>query len=417
MKIDITKILIQALLKQKKIRTKITRLHNKSPDKYSSIKKISEDEDTNKTFAVISVESEDKLLDIFKDSFSDILRAIQQKIPFEEYKKDKTFVPSSLIETAALYRFFQILTNTDKPLTDYENEIFALLYHRENHSFLNKPMKNLATFIFENMPKTTVAEAYCGSNELYAYVYSTLLDIGISPEEFDAQKLGNRDFMALANRISETIKENRECIVNDTKERLQISWDGTKEEGHKDIYILYMAGLIIRGFAKLLEKKDKLLQQKPAVEIKTVVQEDTAARNLVQKKQQALNSLQIEYDRLKNKYSNIQEELKELKAFLRFQREAEAFEEKQTEDNQDSKPVIPYQDGIICFGGHPRWQAQFAAQYPHVRMIDEKTGKVDRQLVTNAKLVLINWKHISHGVAIPLMDILRENKIPYQYVW
>ena len=417
MKVDITKVLIQALLKQKKIRAKITRFHNKSPDKYSSIKEISEDEDINKTFAVVSVEPEDKLLDIFKDSFPDILRSIQQEISFEEYVKDKNFTPLSLIETATLYRFFQILTGTDKPLTYYESEIFALLYHRENHSFLEKPMRNLTTFIFENMPKTNITEAYCGSNELYAYVYSTLLDIGISPEEFDAQKFSNKDFTALANRISETIKENRECIVNNIKERLRISWDGTKEEGYEDVYILYMVGLIIRGFAKILEKKNKLLQQKPVVEIKTVIQEDTEARNLVQKKQQALNSLQIEYDRLKNKYSNIQEELKELKAFLRFQREAEAFEEKQTEKDFDSKPIIPYQEGIICFGGHPRWQAQFAAQYPHVRMIDEKSGKVDRQLVTNAKLILINWKHISHGVAMPLMDILRENKIPYQYVW
>ena len=117
MKVDITKILIQALLKQKKIRTKITRLHNKSPDKYSDIRKISKDEDINKTFAVVSVEPEDKLLDIFKDSFVDIFRAIQQEISFEGYIKGKSFTPLSLIETATLYRFFQILTGTTKPLT------------------------------------------------------------------------------------------------------------------------------------------------------------------------------------------------------------------------------------------------------------------------------------------------------------
>ena len=381
----------------------INKLHNKSPDKYSDVKKISDDEDVNKTFAVISVEPEEKLLDIFKDFFADISKPVQQKISLEEYVNDKTFTPLSLIETTVLYRFFQILTGTDQPLTNYESKVFALLQHRENHDFFKHPSELLVTFFLENMPKTNVFEAYSGSNELYAYIYDTLLDIGISPEEFDAQKLTNRDFTAMANRISEVIKE--------------ISWDGTKEEGYEDVYILYMVGVIIRGFAKLLEKKDKLLKQKPTVEIKTVVKEDTAARDLLEKKQQSLNSLQVEYDRLKNKYSNLQEELQKLKDFLKFQREAEAFEEKQTEKNPDNKPVIPYQDGIICFGGHPRWQAQFSAQYPHVRMIDEKSGKVDRRLVTNAKLVLINWKHISHGVAIPLMNIIRENKIPYQYVW
>ena len=319
MKVDITKVLIQTLLKRKGIKTKINKLHNKAPDKYSDVKKISDDEDVNKTFAVISVEPEEKLLDIFKDFFADISKPVQQKISLEEYVNDKTFTPLSLIETTVLYRFFQILTGTDQPLTNYESKVFALLQHRENHDFFKHPSELLVTFFLENMPKTNVFEAYSGSNELYAYIYDTLLDIGISPEEFDAQKLTNRDFTAMANRISEVIKENGDCIINNMEGRLKISWDGTKEEGYEDVYILYMVGVIIRGFAKLLEKKDKLLKQKPTVEIKTVVKEDTEARNLVQKKQQALNSLQIEYDRLKNKYSNIQEELKELKAFLRFQ--------------------------------------------------------------------------------------------------
>lgn len=71
---------------------------------------------------------------------------------------------------------------------------------------------------------------------------------------------------------------------------------------------------------------------------------------------------------------------------------------------------------IYIFGGHINWRNKMKANYPSLNILDGNITSFDEKMLLGADMVLLNTRNMSHTVYYKVIDVLRKNAIPFDYI-
>lgn len=417
MEINLLDLVISVLQDNVKLLNKIEKYYDRSKTVFDDFAKehrldITKVSDRIKT--VILLREEKDILSLIGDSFASVKNCIQKGLRYQQ-TVTKSIKPTDITKDFAIYKFFELLLDKWQDYDDYEKCLCALIYHDINKTRLKDFKPNFTLKMTKEADKRSMISAFSGASQLYSYVYELLLHDNMSMAEVEQVKLTAKDYRDITYEMAILIEVNKR-VQRETQEG-QLDFNLTDEtQDMTQIYILILIGILVKVFMKLyLQKQQELKAVKPEKEI--IYKEDLESKQLLSVKQEALNKLQLSYDKQQNKLAAVTEELQNMKEYVEIIEKIQEMEEQQRELNPNVKPVIPYQKGVILFGGHPNFQKKFAEKYGWVKIINADDIRIDWNLVKNASLVLINWKHLSHRQFYKLISVVRENKKELQYVW
>lgn len=404
--VNVINLLLQTLGENPKAAKKITRAYKK--EKGEDNKDI-----TDQARFLIAEKTEQELLSLFGDCFAPIVQKVKTGIRFQQAYADTKSPVSEVIPSFVLYKFFELLLNKWKEPDTYEKELFALIYHNVNKTKLKDFERTVFFKETSNIP--CLSSLLCGSEELYAYIHELLLHGNTSIEEIDKLKFTKKELDDVAYEMAVMFDVNyNHPGTHRLKGRLSFDLTSFEECPEQSLYLI-VVGCMCKVITKLMSQVKALSSTAPQKEV--IIKEDTESKKLAQKKQEQLNKLQLQYDKQQAKLETVTADYNSLKDYVSFLEQAQNFVEKKQEENPLAKPVIPWdKKNTILFGGHPNFQAKFVERYPWVRVISPD-DKFDINIVKNADLVLINWRHLSHSQFYAFMPVIREYKKEYVYVW
>jgi len=71
---------------------------------------------------------------------------------------------------------------------------------------------------------------------------------------------------------------------------------------------------------------------------------------------------------------------------------------------------------IYIFGGHINWRNRLKQKYPKLEVLDGHNVSFDEQKLLGADMVLMNTSNMSHALYYKIIDVLRKNNIPFDYL-
>lgn len=415
LEINLLDIVISVLLDNKKATSKLEKCYDREKselDAFAKEKHLDITKVDNKLKTVIMKKEASDILTVIGDCFTQVKNNVKNGLRFKD-TVNSSIKPTDIVKAFAIYKFFELLLNKWQPFDDYESYLAALAYHDINKTKLKDFEMTFGITMAEDATKRSIMSAFCGSAQLYTYVYELLLHNGMSMEETEKIKLTARDYKDVAYEIAELFEANKQ---SDIKGEDLLQFDMTDESSDLGkSCTLILIGILVKVFSKLyLQKKQELDNAKPEKEI--IFKEDLESKKLLADKQRALNQLQLDYDKQKARLAAVTEELNSMKEYVDIVEKVQEMEEHQ-DNAENSRFTVPFQKGVILFGGHPNFQHKFAEKYSWVKIIDVEDVRVDWNLVKNASLVLINWRHLSHRQFYKLISVVREYKKEHRYVW
>ena len=418
MEVNLLDIVIIVLLENQKAASKLEKCYDREKsefDIFAAEKRLDITKLDNKIKAVIMKKEASDILTAIGDCFTHVKNNVKKGLRFQE-TVNNSMKPTDIVKALAIYKFFELLLGKWQPFDDYEKYLAALAYHDINKTKLKDFEMTFGITMAKDATKRSMISAFCGSAQLYAYVYELLLHNGMSMEEAEKVKLTARDYKDIAYEIAELIEVNKQSDIKERQEDcLNFNMVSEQSDLEKSCTLI-LIGVLVKVLGKLyLQKKQELDNVKPEKEV--IFKEDLESRKLLADKQRSLNQLQLDYDRQKARLAAATEELNTMKEYVDIVEKIQEMEEQQNEAGQSSKFGVPYQKGIVLFGGHPNFQHKFAEKYNWVKIIDPEEVRIDWNLVRNASLILINWKHLSHRQFYKLISVIREHKKEYKYVW
>lgn len=174
--------------------------------------------------------------------------------------------------------------------------------------------------------------------------------------------------------------------------------------------------------------------------------ESAPLNSIIDQKQDSLNKIQVQYNRLK---SSSDKEIERLKAELEKQKQInqeltkniellqqmnEDLENKLDEldtssnNNEGIESLVPNKDiqdklkslNILIMGGHQIWQNRLKELYPYFNYIDSDNVNFDINITRNADIILFNTLHCSHSLYYKMKNNtnngLYENKNKVTYI-
>jgi len=175
-----------------------------------------------------------------------------------------------------------------------------------------------------------------------------------------------------------------------------------------------------RLIEELEEAKKKAKQEK--------AQSELLRRQIVEKTQylskdekELLKPYQEEISLLRKQIASLEtalEEEREKDSELHALREF-AFEAKSEYVSTGSKTSLPNlikQKKLVVIGGHIEWRNKLKAKHPNIIVVDGHSAGSDFGMLANADMVLLNVSNMSHSVYYKAIDILRGNKIRFDYL-
>lgn len=418
MEVNLFDIVIPVIQDNKKATLKLEKIYEReksSFDAFAQQQRLDITDPFNRIKVVILQKSETDILMAIGDFYTAIKNNIKKGLRFKD-TVNALMKPTDVVKAFAIYKFFELLMGKWQDLDLYEKRLSALAYHDINKTRLRNFEPSFKLAMVKDASKRTMISAFCGSEQLYAYVYGLLLHSDMSMEYIEQVKLTAKDYKDITYEIAEVIEANRILYSEDTSGKLNIDITDVYNEDNAQVFVLIAIGVIIKVFIKLLQQQEAALKAvKP--EEKIVVKEDLESKKRLIDKQNALNKLQLEYDKQKKKLDAATEELKQIKEYVDIIEKIQQMEEQQNEVNPGAKPVIPYGKNVILFGGHPNYQKKMFEKYNWIKVVDPEDIRIDWNMVKNADIILINWKHLPHRQFYSLISIIREYKKEYQYVW
>lgn len=417
MEVNLLDIIISILSENQKAAGKLERCYDREKsefDIFAAEKRLDITKLDNRIKAVIMKKEPFDILTVIGDCFTQVKNNVKKGLRFQE-TVNNSMKPTDIVKAFAIYKFFELLLDKWQPFDDYEKYIAALAYHDINKTKLKDLEMSFGITMSQDASKRTMISAFCGSAQLYTYVYELLLHNNMSMEEVEKVKLSARDYKDIAYEIAELIEVNKQSDIKERQEDcLNFNMVSEQSDLEKSCTLI-LIGVLVKVFSKLyLQKKQELDNVKPEKEV--IFKEDLESKKMLADKQRALNQLQLDYDKQKARLTTVTEELNSMKEYIDIVEKIQGIEEQQ-DDTENLRFTVPYQKGVVLFGGHPNFQHKFAEKYSWVKIVDVEKVRIDRNLVKNASLILINWKHLSHRQFYKLISIIREHKKEYKYVW
>ena len=115
--------------------------------------------------------------------------------------------------------------------------------------------------------------------------------------------------------------------------------------------------------------------------------------------------------------SKLQEETEKIAELARLREFV--FDMQQGNDIQlEEIPLDSYIEGkkIYIFGGHINWRNRLKQKYPKLEVLDGHNVSFDEQKLLGADMVLMNTSNMSHALYYKIIDVLRKNNVPFDYL-
>lgn len=419
MEVNLLNIVILALQDNPRAVSKLEKIYERERSSFDTLAKqlrLDITNPVNRIRIVILQKPEADILAAIGDIYTAVKNNVKKGLRFKETINPLT-KPTDIVKLFAIHKFFELLMNKWQDFDLYEKQLLALAYHDINKTRLRDFEPPFQMSMVKDVTKRSMISAFCGSEQLYAYVYGLLLHSDMSMEEVERVKLTAKDYKDISYEMAELIEANNVLVSKTSVEKLDFNIKNIYGvENSFQACVLMMIGTIVKVFAKICHQhKEELKTVKPKETV--IVKEDLESKKKLMDKQDALNKLQLAYDKQQKKLETALEELQQMKEYVDIIEKIQQLEEQQNETNPGAKPVIPYGKGIILFGGHPNYQKKMVEKYNWIRTVDPEDVRVDWNMVKNASLILINWKHLPHRQFYSLISIIREYKKEYQYVW
>jgi len=416
LEVNLLDITISALSDNPKAVTKLERIYERersSFDIFAKEKRLDISQSFNRIKAVILQKTETDILSAIGDLYTVVKNNVKKGLRFQQVAT--IMKPTDITKQFAIYKFFELLLGKWKEFDDYEKKIIALIYHDINKTKLRDFDVPFSIVMEKDVSKRSMVSAFCGSSQLYGYIYGLLLHSGMSMEDMEKTKLIARDYEDISYEMAELMEANKRYGTE--KDNGQLVFDITESDSdHFQTFTLMAIGIIVKVFIKRYQQQQKeLAAVKPKETI--IVKEDLESKKKLKDKQDALNKLQMDYDKQQRRLTAVTEELKTVREYVDIIEKIQEMEEQQKENDPNAKPTIPYGKGIILFGGHPNYQKKMIEKYNWIKVVSPEDIRVDWNIVKNASLILINWKHLPHRQFYSLISVIREYKKEYQYVW
>lgn len=173
------------------------------------------------------------------------------------------------------------------------------------------------------------------------------------------------------------------------------------------------------------EKEHLNSAQEEAREIKSEDSAIAAAEERLRRKEEELQDLQ-------KKYAAIRSELSEAKKMLEAadSDKAELFalrdyvykiSEDDIDKDQDTSILEMKQSiqnrNVVIIGGHKNWTNKMKAEFPNWTFLDANISMVnDSMIVSGAEKVYFFTNHLSHGIYVKYIALVRKKEIPFSYL-
>ena len=252
------------------------------------------------------------------------------------------------------------------------------------------------------------------------------------------QKLSQEELSLVFNLVSSSYKQEKEAA-------------GHLVEIHASDYLLE---IIIYLVAKAIHNDRDFYYQNsaesPFIETKAAQKENAELKELLKSSKEEHSALLQQVGNLNNQIDLLKQELlKEerdaakpllgeisvLKGYIatlesKLQEETEktaelarlrefVFDMQQGSDIQIEEVVLEsYIEGkkIYIFGGHINWRNKLKQKYPKLDVLDGHNVSFDEQKLLGADMVLMNTSNMSHALYYKIIDVLRKNNIPFDYL-
>jgi hypothetical protein len=149
------------------------------------------------------------------------------------------------------------------------------------------------------------------------------------------------------------------------------------------------------------------------------LQEISSLKELADDKQEKLNKLQLDFDRLNKKYMKLQEsssaKIKELNDEIAVFNEiidaAGKEPETYTATADDVKDLK-----VLVLGGSVSWQNHISKLFPKFKIVPVNDCDFDKALIDSADYVVFNWLYGGHGLFYRLINRIRSNSKNIIYI-
>ena len=294
----------------------------------------------------------------------------------------------------------------------------------------NDMLKTFAPYITEDDEDFTNAMAFCGilADVMSAEGYSismllngrtiskeeqdrifkiTSNEMGARREEKSALQLQDYIVALLFYMLIKNLKESRNFYFENNSEtqfnellRSQREIDALKEDVAEQVKAVGDKQQYIVSLQKQIEQLTTELAKDTKDAAKPLMGEISLLRSEVSKMQQRLDE---EFEKT--------QELNRLREFVFAMQQGEDITQEEV-----SLGELIKDKAIYIFGGHINWRNKLKGKYPSLNILDGHNTSFDEQQLLNADIVLLNTSNMSHALYYKVIDVLRKNKIRFDYL-
>lgn len=144
-----------------------------------------------------------------------------------------------------------------------------------------------------------------------------------------------------------------------------------------------------------------------------IVQERDSYKALAEQKQEQLNSMQLENDRLKRELAKMQDEKAKLEDYAAILDSQFALNGEISTFPEAVPPFSTEGKNIVIIGGHEIWQNHMKKEFPNFTYIGSEQYNFDVNVLKNADIVAFNFIHCSHKIFYRIRENVDKSKIIY----
>lgn len=369
--------------------------------------------DQKHILSILTFGSDQEIIRALSKSFGSLYKSAQKNEPFNDIQGS----PYRIIDNFSVYELIrQKIGSATRTYSDQEKAVLSVMAAIQENNTMPQRVVNVQQK--DNPSGSPFARIFAGDPTIYSFVASIIFGTGLSLHALENVSLSQKDYESIFSHIKDFFN-SEEILKNTTAEDDVSSYLKSLEEEPHTYAELECIGVIFRVFANAYTEqvlKTQDLEKKLAAEQSKTYTSDPRIASLTalaDSKQSALNELQKKCDKLLLSKEKLQDQVKSLQRYCNVLEDGADTDHEQVFESEE-KLQIP--DGnIVLLGGHPRWQARFSQEYPHVRIIRD-TDSFSTDLIKNADLVLINIRHLYHSKFMRAINVIRDHKKPVQYV-
>lgn len=148
-------------------------------------------------------------------------------------------------------------------------------------------------------------------------------------------------------------------------------------------------------------------------QLSTLLKQIESFKIQIAEKQEKLNNLQQDFDRINKKLMSAQEKYDELAEYTEILERQLELANTPVTAQEDTQPISLDGKNVVVIGGHDSWQQKLKEVYPDFTYIQADNLGFDVNIVRNADIIVFNFIHCSHGLFYRLRENCDRKKIIY----